>query len=74
MKMEFFMHLNTIFEKYGYSLKSQNTSNNGGDNSSVDSGAYFSFEKFNGTNQLYLKVKRWLDHGFLVAVEMCFTT
>ena len=74
MKMEFSMHLNTIFEKYGYSLKCQNTSNNGGDNSSVDSGAYFPFEKLNGTNQLYLKVKRQLDHGFLVAVEMCFTT
>ena len=60
MKMEFFMHLNTIFEKYGNSLKCQNMSNNGGDNSSVDSGAYFSFEKLNGTNQLYLKVKRQL--------------
>ena len=48
MKMEFFMHLNIIFEKYGYSLKCQNTSNNGDDKSSADSGAYFSFEKLNG--------------------------
>ena len=73
-KMELFTHLKTIFAKFGYSMKCQNTSNDGGDNSSVVSGAYFSFEKLNETNQLHLKVERQLDHSFLVAVEMCFTT
>ena len=73
-KMELFTHLKTIFAKSGYSMKCQNTSNDGGDNSSVVSGAYFSFEKLNETNQLHLKVERQLDHGFLVAMEMCFTT
>lgn len=74
MKMEFFTHLNNIFEKFGYSLKCQNTSNKGGDNSPVVSGAYFSFEKLKKTHQLHLKVERQLDHGFLVAVETCFMT
>ena len=73
-KMELFTHLKTIFVKFGYSMKCQNTSNDGGDNSSVVSGAYLSFEKLNESNQLHLKVERQLDHGFLVAVEMCFTT
>lgn len=73
MKMEFFAHLNTVFERFGYPLKCQNTSNNGGDNSPVVSGAYFFFEKFNETNQLHQKGEKQLDHGFLVAVEMCFT-
>ena len=73
-KMELFTHLKTIFAKFGYSMKCQNTSNDGGDNSSVVSAAYLSFEKLNESNQLHLKVERQLDHGFLVAVEMCFTT
>lgn len=73
-KMELFTHLKIIFAKFGYSMKCQNTSNDGGDNSSVVSGAYLSFEKLNETNQLHLKVERQLDHSFLVAVEMCFTT
>ena len=72
--MEFFTHLNTIFENFSYSLKCQNTSNNSGDNSHAVSGAHISFEKLNETNQLHLKVERQLDHGFLVAMEMCFTT
>ena len=73
-KIKLFTHLKTIFAKFGYSMKCQNTSNDGGDNSSVVSGAYLSFEKLNESNQLHLKVERQLDHGFLVAVEMCFTT
>ena len=73
-KMELFTHFKTIFAKFGHSMKCQNTSNDGGDNSSVVSGAYLSFEKLNESNQLHLKVERQLDHGFLVAVEMCFTT
>ena len=72
--MEFFTHLNTIFENFDFSLKCQNTSNNGGDNSHAVSGAHISFEKLNETNQLHLKVERQLHHGFLVAMEMCFTT
>ena len=72
--MEFFTYLNTIFENFVYSLKCQNMSNNGGDNSYAVSGAHISIEKLNETNQLHLKVERQLDHGFLVAMEMCFTT
>ena len=69
-----FINHTRIFENFGYSLKCQNTSNNGGDNSHAVSGAHIFFEKLNETNQLHLKVERQLDHGFLVAVEMCFTT
>ena len=38
------------------------------------SGTYFSFDKLNEINQLHLEVERQLNHGFLVAVEMCFAT